>query len=405
MFKLILKSSLSSLSIRKGRTALVIVMIAISLWGLMVMQGVYEGMVEQMISNAIRSDSGELSIFKSRFREEKSIELYIHTEKAIEEYLERVENIRSYSKKISIMGVVSSARYSRNIYIHGVNLQQESEHSQLQNYLIDGDFSFGQRERGAILGYNLAKKLKIEVGKKVVVSTQDSYGDITSIKLKVMGILKTNNMTFDDSGIFMSLEKAKKFLSLNGVTQFSINLEDFSRVDELKKDVKSKFQNLELYDWRELYPALIQSREMMVIFNYISYLIVFIIASIGVFGVMLVSIMERLREFAILRAIGTKFSYIFYMIFFESLLMGLSGFIVGSVLGGGTLYYFSIYGLDLTQFSDALSEFGMDAITFATIKVEYFITAFISVFSATLLSLVGPLRFLRKRTPIEVING
>jgi ABC-type lipoprotein release transport system permease subunit len=220
-----------------------------------------------------------------------------------------------------------------------------------------------------------------------------------------MGILKTNNMTFDDSGIFMSLEKAKKFLSLNGVTQFSINLEDFSRVDELKKDVKSKFQNLELYDWRELYPALIQSREMMVIFNYISYLIVFIIASIGVFGVMLVSIMERLREFAILRAIGTKFSYIFYMIFFESLLMGLSGFIVGSVLGGGTLYYFSIYGLDLTQFSDALSEFGMDAITFATIKVEYFITAFISVFSATLLSLVGPLRFLRKRTPIEVING
>ncbi len=140
-------------------------------------------------------------------------------------------------------------------------------------------------------------------------------------------------------------------------------------------------------------------------FSYISYIIVFFTATVGIFGVVLVSVLERLREFGILRAIGTKFRTIVAMVFFESFIIGIIGFLIGSLAGGLTLYYFSVNGLDLSSFSDALDEFGLDAITYAIIKTEYFTTALIAVFTATFLSILIPLRVLKKSKPIEVING
>jgi len=65
---------------------------------------------------------------------------------------------------------------------------------------------------------------------------------------------------------------------------------------------------------------------------------------------------------------------------------------------------FYIYGLDLSAFSDALDEFGMDAITYAVIKSSYFVTGFFAVLIAVLLSVIFPLRLLKKSKPIEVIN-
>ncbi len=69
-----------------------------------------------------------------------------------------------------------------------------------------------------------------------------------------------------------------------------------------------------------------------------------------------------------------------------------------------TLYYFYVHGLDLTMFSKGLDAFGMDAVTYAVIRPGYFITAFIAVSLATFLSVLLPLRFLKKAKPIEAIR-
>ncbi len=147
-----------------------------------------------------------------------------------------------------------------------------------------------------------------------------------------------------------------------------------------------------------------QAKAIMEQYSLISYVLIFFVAGIGIFGVVLVSVLERLREFAILQAIGTPFKMIVQIIFLESLFIGIVGFLLGCGLGGGTLYYFYIYGLDLSSFSDALDEFGMDAIIYAVIKIEYFVTGFFAVLIAVGLSVIFPLRVLKKSKPIEVIN-
>ena len=404
MFKLIFKTAILSLFRRKMRTFLAIFMIATSLWGLMVMLGIYDGMMKQMIDNAVRSDSGDITIYRKDFRRDNEIKLHIKEPKNIIKEIEKNPAIRSHVQRVLSDGLIATAKYSKGVKIFGIDLEAEKRQAKLDSYIKEGSFDFGLRNRGIIIGATLAKKLKISIGKKVILSAQNSENEINSMALKVTGILKTNNMHIDGIGVFIPIEKAQKFLGIDGVMQISMIFEDKSKILTFQNDMTQKFPNLEFFRWDELYPALMQSKAIMEQYSLISYILIFFVAGIGIFGVVLVSVLERLREFAILQAVGTPFKMVAQIIFLESLFIGIIGFILGCILGGGTLYYFYIYGLDLSAFSDALDEFGMDAITYAVIKSSYFVTGFFAVLIAVVLSVIFPLRLLKKSKPIEVIN-
>lgn len=405
MYRLIFKTAILTLFRRKLRTFLAIFMIASSLWGLMLMLGIYDGMVKQMIDNAIRSDSGHISLYQKGFREENEIQNHIQDPSSITTFLSQNPHIKSHVQRVVSDGLIATAKYSRGIKIYGIDLESEKRQAHLERYLFDGVYGFGAHQNGVLLGHSLAKKLKVSIGKKVILSAQDSTGEINSIARKVTGILKTNNMHMDSIAVFMPLQQAQAFLSINGVMQISLQLKDTTQLQALQQRLQERFEQLEIFTWEMLYPALIQSKVIMEQYGLISYILIFFIAGIGIFGVILVSVLERLREFAILKAIGTPFSTVSHIVFWEALFIGLAGFILGSLLGGGTLYYFHIYGLDLSTFSDALDTFGMDAITYALIKPSYFVTGFFAVIVAVLLSILFPLRVLKKSKPIEVING
>ena len=411
MYSLALKMAWASLVRRPARSILVVLMICISLWGLLLMQGIYDGMTEQMISNAIRSDSGHLSMFGRGYRLDPSLDKLVagreskKLRKNIYNLLGSDSRIRSWVERLRQNGLVATAHYSRNTEIFGVDLERENKHGHLQSYLLEGEYGFGRKGRGAIIGFKLAEKLQVKTGKKIILSAQDSNSEVTSIALRITGILKTNNLRLDENGVFIDLERARTFLGVpQGVSQFSIILHDDMQLTELQQDLQAALPELDILRWDEIYPALMQSRVLMKGFSLVISIIIFGVAGLGIFGVMLVSVLERMREFGIMLAIGTAFRQIRIIILTEAMLMGLSGLITGMICGGLSLVYFKIYGLDLTMFSEAFEEFGVDAITHAIIRPDYFITAFSAVVLATIISIYFPLRLLKRTKPVTVIN-
>ncbi len=157
--------------------------------------------------------------------------------------------------------------------------------------------------------------------------------------------------------------------------------------------------------WDELYPLLIEMRDMMDIFNWLSYAIVFAVAALGIFGVILMSILERMREFSIMMAIGTPYGNIRYQVISEAFIMALIGYIIGAILGFGFLVYTASNGIDLRYYQAGLESFGLNAILYADIRYYYFLQAFASVFFATFISVLWPLYVLKKIKPIEIIQG
>lgn len=391
---------------RKGRAALISIMIAISLIGLLLMEGMYEGMMVQITQNSIKTGSGTVSIQHKEFRSDNNIKYHIAKPQKITEVLDAQEGIRSYVTRLSQRGLIATAGYSQGVNVTGIDLESEASHAQLENFIIKGKYSFDKRQRGALIGYRLARKLKVGIGKKVIVTIQDAHNEVVSVALKVEGIVKTNNMAIDSNGLLMDIGRLRTLTGIEGATEIAVLLNNQDDDAAVKHSLMSKLDdtNIAVYTYKELYPSLHEGEAMMQTYSRISSAFIFIVATLGIFGVVLVSVLERVREFGIMMAIGTQFRDIARLIIYESLVITMSGYIAGALIGGALLWYFKQYGLDLSGLSDAFAIFGMDSSIYAILKIEYFTSAFLSVLVATLAATIIPIHTLKKRNPIQSIS-
>ncbi len=132
MYRLTGKIAWASLVRRRTRSVLVVIMIAASLWGLFFMEGIYDGMTEQMINNAIRSDSGHISLFGEGYRLDPDLSRQVDNVAAIDAFLSSDSRVVSYVKRLKQDGLVATAHYSRGVAIFGIDPATEEKHGRLK---------------------------------------------------------------------------------------------------------------------------------------------------------------------------------------------------------------------------------------------------------------------------------
>ncbi|MFA5233644.1 MAG: FtsX-like permease family protein [Sulfurimonas sp.] len=401
MYKLILKLAWKNSFLRRSRTLLVIIMIAVSMSMMLAIEGIYDGMVENMVDKNKRSDSGDISIFAKEYRINKDLAYMIKNADEIKAQIENMQGAQAVVLRVKAEGLLSTARKSSFASVVGIDLQAEERFGKFSEFLKEG--SIDLQKQGAIVGIELAKTLKVGVGSKVVFSTQDIRGEINSIALYVRAIVQTTNISLDNSAIFIDINQLHKFLGTDSknAMQIAIRGED----KELYGKLKIAFANLDVKSFLELQPMIKQMQDLMIIFNSVTFLIVMGVVFIGIFGVMYVSILDRVREFGIMISVGMHYKYIRLQIFLESIVIGVLGYLSGAVLGAVLLTYLEHYGIDLSAFSDALATWGYEAVIYATIKVSYFTTTLGAIMAASIFSVIIPLRKIKKLNPIEVIKA
>ena len=385
---------------------MVILMIGLSLGGLLSIQGLYDGMVTHMINTTIRSDSGEISLYAKGYRLEKSLDHRLTPLSHIKKRLSSIEGVNSYAIRLQQEGLIATAHKSLSATLKGVSLKKEREFGQFDTFVTKGTYGFGKDGKEALIGSALADKLNLSVGSRVGFTAQDASDEISAISFRISSIFKTANKSLDESTVFVSMEKMERFLSLKeSATQIALRINETDQIAKIQKALQRSFPDIEVLRWDELYPLLIQMQDIMKVFNWVSYTIVFTVAALGIFGVMLVSVLERIREFSIMLAIGTPYKMVRDQIIMEAVFLGIIGYIAGVVLGWLALFYMSTAGVDLRSFEAGMEAFGMNAIMYADIRLYYFLQAFFAVFFATLLSVIWPLRVLKKIKPIQIIQG
>ena len=401
MYRLIFKLAWNNAFLRLSRTLLVIVMIAVSMSMMLSIQGIYDGMAINMIDKTKRSDSGEISIYNQKYRLNKVLQNSIPHADKIKANLKQREDVEAVITRFSVEGLSSTARKQAFSTIIGVNLKDEIAFGRFDEFLKEGEISFSKR--GAIIGSELAKTLKIRIGSKVIFSTQDSSGEINAMAVKIRGIVQTTNIGLDAAGLYIDTERLHTFLGVGKDKATQIAIRTTSEI--LQHTLQNTYKTLDVKSFLELNPMLKQMKDMMVIFNSITFFIVMLVVFIGILGVMYVSILDRIREFGIMRAVGMNYRHIRLQIFLEALFVGLVGYISGAVSGYGALLYLQHFGLDLSQFAEGLQSFGMDTVLYAHMEISYFTNTFYAIISASLLSVILPLRKIKTLNPIEVIKA
>ena len=155
--------------------------------------------------------------------------------------------------------------------------------------------------------------------------------------LKIRGIAQTTNIKLDTAGLYIDIERLRSFLGVrkDEATQIAVRTDSAT----LLKELQSSYKNLDVKSFLELYPMLKQMEEIMVIFNSITFFIVMLVVFIGILGVMHVSILDRIRGFGIMCAVGMSYRHIRLQISLKALFVGLVGYTVGALLGYAALLY------------------------------------------------------------------
>jgi ABC-type lipoprotein release transport system permease subunit len=409
MFKsssLVLKIAYGNLWRRRARTRMVILMIAVGISILTFLNGLYDGWVDQMIDDTLYSDTCQLTIYKKGYRLSDKLTDSIDNPAVVINVLQQEENVLAFFSRLKNEGMISSARYSQGVKIIGINMEQEQDISNIKKYLIAGEYSFRPGKKDIIIGAGLAEKLKVSLKKKVVIMGMAKDKSIASAAYRIIGIVRTNNNDIDKYAAFIPLQDSQRIFQMpNSVSQFSIVVKEQKQLDDTKASIQKKLgSDYEVFTWQELYRAFEFMQRMMAGYNMVFYSIIFIVVAIGIFNIVLISVLERVREFGIMLAVGTRFFHIARIIFWESVIIGMIGCAIGLVVGYLLLAYFHFFGLDLSRFASSMQAFGLAAIMYPKISMLYFVRAIIAVFITSFVAALWPIRILKKLNPVESIH-
>jgi len=186
--------------------------------------------------------------------------------------------------------------------------------------------------------------------------------------------------------------------------EIALMLKNTDQIEQLEDHLAAIFPTVQVDTYRELSPDLRLYETQISNISLIYLGIIMLALVFGIINTMLMAVLERVRELGMLMAIGMNKAKVFFMIVFETLLLGLIGGPLGLFLGWMTNWYFSNYGINLSAFSQSLKEFGLSEQVFFELDRAVYIQVPVAVVITALLASIYPaLKAIRLR-PVDAIR-
>lgn len=317
------------------RTAITGSAIAIGLATMIFYLGWMGGMTLHLVHTMTSSQLGYAQIHADGYISSREPELTIKKPADILERLKSRKGVIGAAPRIYGDGLLAIGDRSTNVTCIGYEEAQEKLVSGWSENLTSGGLPAGERE--ILVGVDLAEKLEIEVGSKVVLTIADIYtGDLNYILVKIAGILATNNPVIDKQAALMGLSPLQKALGIgDDIHEVALSL-DVSPTDlEGIKWIIAPFNTAKTTakPWQELVPVVANMVKLQSIYMGITLVIVFTLIAFGIVNTLSMSLLERMKEFGVLRALGTTPLRLAALVICEGAWLGVVGSSLGLFLG------------------------------------------------------------------------
>ncbi len=381
--------------------------IAIGVSALIYVDALYKGMENNIIDNITKSFASDGQIHRKNFREIQNVELTINNLNKIIENLKNEKIIDTFSLRTYSFSMISSPNNVSSILLVGIEPESEKKISQIDDSIIKGSYLKEEDKNTIVLGEKLAEILEVQVGDRVVITVaQAKNSELSQELFRVSGIYFFNNPQFDKGMAFINIRKAREMLNI-GNSAHEIAIRFIKKIDRKHIDKLdfwkrySKYGN-EALSWMEIFPQMRIVFEMSGIATAIMGLILFAIVALVIVNSLFMSIYERMFEFGVLRALGTRPFVVFKMIIFESALLGLLSILIGILLGFIITYISSKTGIDYTGIE--MMGVTIKNMIYPVINLNQFIIYPISVFIITILIGVYPALYAAKIKPSKALR-
>jgi len=337
----------------KRRTAITLVSIASGCAFALFVIALMDGIHKKTIEDAARMLAGQITVEHPAYRDAPGPALFVPSVGAMQAVASKIPEIESVKPLVAGQGMVASAAGSVGVAFLGVDPAIEGDVSPLARHMVRGRFLVpaDADARGVVVGTKLAARMHVDLGNKVVLTTTDVHGEVVEELLRIVGIFSLGSDALDGGLVEMPLAVSRRVIGLTDdeATQVGFLLGDPDSEEQVIAQVRAMVagQPVTVYSWATLLPALASWEASGTRGHHVICGVVIFLASFTILNTILMSVLERKREFAMLLALGTSPARLRAQVFIESVLLGVAGCAAGLALGAAGALAAARHGIDL----------------------------------------------------------
>ncbi|MDH5785305.1 MAG: ABC transporter permease [Chromatiales bacterium] len=400
----------------RRRTIITLSSIAIGFALAVLSIGIGDGSHNSMIRNAIKLGEGHITVQPRGYLEAPANYKYVADGTTLAQQIAELKINGSVQPRVSLQVLASTANNSVGAALEGIVSADDPRALMLQPMLVEGRWLHSDDSRGILIGDGMARKLKAKLGSKVVVMAGRQGGDSQAQLGRVSGIFDSKVDELDDFLVISNLGFARLFLEGEGadlttrpVTRYAIFLNDEAEMTQWKSQLREIIdtRSMVALDWQEMMPQLVQFIVIDDAGNYVILSLILILVVFGIVNTVLMSVLERTREFGLLRALGMSRHHLLLLVFCESLLLSLLAVVIGWVVGGAIHLWFAGHGIDFSALiaeGTAIMGTFMDPIVYTELSSARVLQLTAIIFISTLSSGIYPAIKAARITPVEALR-
>ena len=249
-----------------------------------------------------------------------------------------------------------SGRVNEAAVLKGIDPDLEASVTDIESAMVSGSLEAlvdrpETAKDGIVLGVSLAQKLGVDVGDLVWVATTTLTSTPMGLvpkqrMLQVVGTYRFGVFQVDDTQALVSLETAQELLDREGPDTLQLRLEDMQRSTAVKDQLQASLgPDYLVRDWIELNGDLYAALWLEKVAISLTIGLIVMVAALNIVASLVLLVMEKTRDIAILRTMGAPSGLIRRIFMFQGLTIGLIGTGAGAVLGLIVCWVFDRYQL------------------------------------------------------------
>ncbi|MCO4746916.1 MAG: ABC transporter permease [Proteobacteria bacterium] len=346
------------------RSLLTVAAIAFGL-GMMVFSITFAtGSYDQMTRKGVSQMAGHVVVQAPGYQEDKDPALMLVGSESAAATLRSTFPEATVTQRMQLAGLLTSSATSVGAGIAGYEPSQEAKISDFDDKIVDGEWLADDDQRGIVIGARMAEQLDVDLGDKVVyMGQQEGQTEVQSRLFRVRGVFKTGSAEMDGFLALVHIGAARELMTTeDSAHQIAVHLLSANQSLEasgIARDALGR-DDLDVLNWKQALPELFAMIQVDKQSNDFLMAIIGIIVALGVLNTVLMSVLERTREFGVLMAVGMSKRAVAILVLLEGAALGVVGTLAGVALGFLPSWYVVNEGIDMSGYlGDTMDQGGV----------------------------------------------
>lgn len=369
------------------------------------------GAMENSIYQRLTESGGHVQVRQPGWRDASSLDDTLIEDAAdVRATVERLAAERLAAPEVvgvlDVPALLSGDVRSRAVPVHGQDWSPTVLERRLGGGELEGRFLENPGE--VVLGASLASALDVGLGDDVYVYAPGGRG-FGAAAYAVVGIADLFDPNAEIATAWTTLEEAQALAAPDAVQRFEVHATSLVRVEDdtvagaLASALGDALPELEALTWLEVEPSMSTMLDALDPMMYVVSVMFFVLAGLLVLNTVYLSVMERIREFGVIHSLGAGDRRVLGMIATESVLLCLTGAVVGTAAG---LAFVAAYrdGLVVPGLEAYYASFGLDPVLYVSVEPVQVAFAIAFAVVTALAAALWPAWLASRLEPVEAMR-